>query len=146
MRFRSVPVLAALSAAGLMASLVSSTTANAADTGVLGSADVVQNSDGVVWAGHCAYEFAAAGVNGGGATFVVEGVGGAVGAAVRDTKVVCTVVKNGIPHTFASQFITGAAAAAAGTFTSNSLAAGTTCAQVFAFLSNGDTVHSDKRC
>ena len=146
MRMRRVPLLAAATGIGLLLSLVGPASANATDTGLVGTADVVQNSDGVAWAGHCAYEFVAAGVNGGGATFVVEGVGAAVGAAVRDTKIVCTVVKNGITHTFQSQFLPGAAAATAGTFTSNSLAAGTTCAQVFAFLSNGTTVHSDKRC
>lgn len=136
-----------LAATGTLAAVgMAAAPASATDTGVLGVADVVGTASGVVFTGHCQYEFAAAGVGGGGATYVVEAVGTATSAAVRDAQVICTVNKPDGSHTVASQFLPGDAAAAAGTFRSASLAAGSTCVEVKAFLSSGATVHSAVSC
>lgn len=143
-RFTLISAAAIATTAGAFA--LSPLSAHAVDAGVLGLADVVSSNGGVTFTGHCQYEFAAAGVGGGGATYAVEGAGAAVGVNVRDTQVICTVVKDGISHVFASSFLPLDQAATAGTFSSNSLAAGTTCVEVRAFLSNGAIVSSGQQC
>lgn len=141
---KRLAVIVATVTTGVVTSLASP--AVAADAGVIGVSDVIGTVGGVTFSGHCQYEYGAVGVGGGGATYAVEAAGTAVGAAVRDTKVACTVYKDAIGHGYASAFLPGFAAATAGTFNSNSLAAGLTCVQVFAFLDSGATVASPRVC
>lgn len=114
--------------------------------GLAGFANVSKVALGVTMQGYCTYEYAAAGVGGGGATYAVNGAGAAVGTNVLATKVICSVTKDGYERRVQSAFTTGMAAAAAGTFSSTSLSAGRTCVEVQAFLSTGATVSSGKTC
>lgn len=143
---KRITILTGLASAAAAGTMLIPTAAFAVDTAVLGLADVASTVGGVAFAGHCQYEFAAAGVGGGGATYVVEGAGSAVGTNVLDTQVICTVIKDGVSHTFASAFTPLDAAVAEGTFKSNSLTAGTTCVEVRAFLTSGATVSSGRSC
>lgn len=114
--------------------------------GLAGFANVSKVAVGVTFEGYCTYEYAAAGVGGGGATYVVNGTGAAVGTNVLATKVICSVTKDGYERKVQSAFTTGPAAVAVGSFSSASLSAGRTCVEVQAFLSTGATVSSGKTC
>ncbi len=101
---------------------------------------------GIVYSGQCDYGFVAAGVNGGGATFVINGVGSAAGvdrgSPVIATGVRCRLYKDAVNHYAGPTFTPGTTSQASSTFTSNSVTGGTICVLVYADLRDGRRLSS----
>lgn len=136
-----------------VASLALPSTAYAATVGggtpVVSATSGTTTQGGIVFHADCTnqdYLLGIGGIGGGGVSYVVEGVGSAVGAKVRDTQVNCFVLQGGSWHVFSSSYLPGFAAAVVGTFASSVLGTATDCWSVRAFLANGTIRSSGKQC